>query len=98
MPLCSCRLSGDAPQTAGVHLAHVRKAHAETLVIRADERIGSKQVDVIVDDHQGTLREAGIDSAGRIREDDLLDAKAPHDTRRKNDRRQVVAFVEMCPA
>ena len=92
---CPRRFIGNASQPAGIHLAHVRKAHAETLVIRSDERIASQHVDVIVDDHQRALSEPGVDAAGGIREDDLLHAEPAHHPRRKDDGRHVMAFVEM---
>src|SRR4030095_11540897 len=52
-------------------------------------------VDVIVDDHQRTLRERRIDSSRRIRQDELLHPQPSHDPGRKHDGRQVVTLVEM---
>jgi hypothetical protein len=94
---CTRGFIGDGSQPARVDLAHVRKTHTETLVVRPHQRITSEHIDVIVDDHQCALSEPRIDAARGIREDDLLHAKPGHDARREDDGRQIMPFIEMNP-
>jgi hypothetical protein len=89
-----CRI-GDGSQPPRVHLAHVRKAHAEALVIGSCQGVAPEHVDVIVDHHQRALSEPGVDAAGGIRQYDPLHTQATHHARSKNDSRQVVPFVEV---
>ena len=59
------------------------------------ERIGAQQVDVIVDHHQVAGSKTGVDTSGRIREDQDLDAEHPEHPRRKRDGAEIVPFIEM---
>ena len=68
---------------------------AEAIVVRADERIAAEQVDVIVDDHQRALREAGVDAAGGVGQDDLLHAEPRPSRASAKTTCEVVALVEV---
>ena len=61
----------------------------------ADQRIAAHQVDVIVDHHQRARREAGVDAAGGVGQDQRLDAEQAEHARRERHRPQVVPFVEV---
>ena len=64
-------------QAACVHLRHVRKAWPESLVVGSGQRIDPHQIDVVVNDHEVTNGEVRVDPAGRVRQDDRLDARRP---------------------
>ena len=85
-------------QPRRVDLGHVGKARAEPIVVGADQRIAAGQVDVIVDHHQRALREAGVDAAGGVGEDQRLDAEQPEHADREGHRPQVVPFVDVAAA
>ena len=74
------------------NLAPKRSSFGPTSGLRAH------QVDVIVDQHQRALREAGVDAAGRIRQDHPRHAEAAEHSHREGDRGQRMAFVEVHPA
>ena len=74
---------------------HVRKARPEPLVIRADQRIGTLQVDVIAQHDERALPVVEIDAAGGVREDDCPHAHPCEHAHRKHDLARAVPFVEM---
>ena len=86
-------LVGQRAQAPRVHLGHVRKARAEAIVLRPDERIAAEQIDVIVDHHQRAGRQLNVDPAGGVGEDQLLHAEAPHHPHRERHRTEIVPFV-----
>ena len=88
-------LVGEAAQARRVHLAHVREAGAKRVLVRSDERIAAEQVDVVVHDHQRARLQRRIDAAGRVGQDEDLDAETADDARRERDRPQVVPLVEV---
>jgi hypothetical protein len=53
---------------------------------------------VIIDDHQGARLERDVDTAGSIREDQLLDAEQADDARGKCHGSKIVPFIEMSAA
>ena len=83
------------PQPRRIHLAHVRKPRRRSVRRWARPADCAQQVDVIVDDHQRALREAGVDAAGGIGQDHLLHAEPAHHARGKHDGRQIVPLVEV---
>ena len=86
-------LVGNSTQPRRVHIRHVGKPRAESVVIWSDERIGSHQVDVVVNHHQGALCEEGIDAAGGVGENQGLDAQHAHGADREGDDPGVVPLI-----
>ena len=78
-----------------VSFAHIRKAWAEALVIRSDERIFSLQIDVVANHHQRALAVIEIDRAGGVGEDGGADAEASEDAHRKHHFPARISFVAM---
>ena len=78
-----------------VHLRHVRKTQAETLVIGSDQRIGALKVDVVLDDDQASLLELAIDSACRVGNQRGANSHARHHAHRKNHFALRVALIKM---
>jgi len=69
----------------------------KSLVVEADERIAADEVDVVVDDHQRTLQEAGVHTTGRVGQDQGLHAEQAEHADREGDGAEVVALVGVTP-
>src|SRR6185437_6233668 len=78
-----------------VSVAHIRKARAEALVIRSDQRIFSLQINVVANHNQRALAVIKIDRAGGVGEDGRADANASEDAHRKNHFPARISFIEM---
>src|SRR6185437_2300007 len=78
-----------------VSVAHIRKARAEALVIRSDQRIFSLQINVVANHNQPALAVIKIDRAGGVGEDGRADANASEDAHRKNHFPARISFIEM---
>ncbi len=76
-------------------MGHVGETYAEAVVVGANQRIGSLQVDVIADEHQRALGEAEIDASGGVGQDDGLDPHAGEDADRERDLLRGVSLVEV---
>ena len=63
--------------------------------LRTHERIAAEKIDVIVDQHQRALREARVDPAGGVGEQQRLQPETTQDADRERDGAQVVALVEV---
>src|SRR5438105_1569054 len=82
----------------GVGPDHVGKPRPELLVVRAAQRIGTHEVDVVVHDHEVAGLEARIEAPRRVRDDERLDSPGAQDTDRECDRLRLIAFVVMEPS
>src|SRR5579884_802397 len=83
------------PQPFTVGMGHVRKARSEAFVVRAHERIGSLQVQMIPDQHQCSLPVVGPDAAGRVGQHQHPNAQQPQYAHRKHHLLQRVSLVVM---
>ena len=72
---------------------HVREARAERSVIRAGQRALSRQVDMVLDEHEIAHLEAGIDAARGIRDDECAHAELLQHIDRISDLVRRVALV-----
>src|SRR5580692_11807545 len=88
-------LAGDRAIFAGVGLRHVREADAEAVVVGADQRIHTLQVDVIADHDERALRVAEVDASSGVGEDDGANAHASEDADRERDFLRRISFVKM---
>ena len=79
----------------GVGVRHVGEADAEAVVIGADQRIRSLQIDVVADHDQRALRVAEIDASGGVGEDDGANAHACEDADGEGDFLRGISFIEM---
>ncbi len=73
----------------------IGKAHAEALLIRADQGIDALQIDMVAQDDQPSLLEVQVDPAGGIGEKHGANPHPGHHAHRKNHLLRRVAFVEM---
>ena len=73
---------GETAKIGIVGAGHVGKAHAEAVIVRADQRICWLQIDVIAQDDQRAFGVGEIDAAGGVGEDDGFYAHALEDADR----------------
>src|SRR5437870_3240016 len=92
------RLVGNSTQPRRIHFGHIGESRAKPIIVRTDERVGPHQVDVIVDDHQRALREAGIHASGRVGENHRPDAEQAERADGERHRRPAMAFVHVAAA
>ena len=92
------RLARQLPQASRVQIRQVRKARAEAIVIRSDERIVAHEVDVVVDDHERALHEPRVDAARGVGEDERLHTEQPERAHGKGDRPRIVSLVQVTPS
>ncbi len=78
-----------------VGIAHIRKARAEALVVRSDQRIISLQIDVIANHDQRALAVIEIDRSSRVGEDGGADAEASKDAHREDHFPARISFVQV---
>src|SRR5436305_3520699 len=65
--------AGDLAIGARVGVRHVGEAHAEAVVVGADQRIRPLQIDVVFDQNQRALRVAEVNASGGGGEDQGVD-------------------------
>ena len=99
-PLCSGMLFqgdplGQRDQLGVERLAHVGEARSQPVVVLANQRIVTNEIDVIVDDHEVALGPLRVHSAAGIADDQHLAAHGLHDAHGKRDLLEGVAFIEM---
>ena len=85
--------SARSPSWRSYGRRHIGKPRAELVVVHADERIAIQQIDVVVDDHHVAGGEVRIQPAGRVGDDQQLDAERLHHADRKRGPLGRVAFV-----
>ena len=76
-------------------MRHVGKANAETVVIRANQRVRSLQIDVVAYEHQRALLVIQIDSARGVGEDDGADSHAAEHAHGERDFLCRISFIQM---
>jgi hypothetical protein len=72
-----------------------RKAWAECRLVGTDERVHTRQVEVIVDDHERTGRPRGHETAGRVGENEPPDTGSDERADREHDAIGGVTFVQV---
>ena len=75
--------------------AHIRKTRAESLIVRTGKRVGSLQIDVILDHDKRSLREFALDAARCVGEDHGFYAHASKNANGKCHLLHGIALVEM---
>jgi hypothetical protein len=78
-----------------IGVAHVGKAVAEALIVRARQRILSLQVDVIAQHDERALPILGVDASRRVGQYQSANAHPSEHTRRKRNLGRRVAFIKM---
>ena len=84
-------------ESAVVGLDHVGEPGAEPIVIGADQRVQSHQVDVVLDDDQVALFVEWVQPARGVGDDQQPAAQLLHHPDRKGDLPGRITFVEVEP-
>ncbi len=90
-------LERDGPQPLRVDFTHVREADPEPLVVRASQRIVTKQIQMVGEDQETTRAQAKADSPGGRRQDQHLHSELLDHPNRKCDGLEVVTLVVVEP-
>ena len=78
-----------------INRADIREAHAQPVVIGADQGRRDEGCILICDAHQRSGVEAGVESARRIGQNDRLDAHERHDADRQHDFLHRITLVKV---
>src|SRR4026207_802831 len=76
-------------------MAHIRKSIAESVVVRPNQGIVAKQIDVIFDDHDVPLRILGVHAAARVADDERIATEGLHDANGNRDRLKRLAVIKV---
>ena len=88
-------LEGEILQFAVVRLDHVGKSGSKPVIVGADQRVHSQQVDMVLDDDQVALLEMRIEPAAGVGDDQQPAAQFLHHPDREGDLGRRVSLVEM---
>ena len=78
-----------------IRFAHVRETRADSVVVRADERVATEEVDMVFDQHHVAALELRVQAAASVRNDEKGRAERLHHANRENDLLRAVTFVIM---
>ena len=95
--LCS-RFLNQVSQLQVIHVGHIRKTHAQLVDVRADQRIGRPQGNMVGQQHKIPCMEGRIDAAGRIGQKQDLRPHHLHQPGRKHHVGNRVALIIMHPS
>src|ERR1700710_239209 len=70
-----CFVAGELTKSGGVGLGHVEEPLAKTGFVRPERSVGSGEVYVIGERDDGALTVVGVDAAGSVRHDGVLDSQ-----------------------
>jgi len=88
---------GLGSQFHAVGLTHVGKANAEAWIIRAHQRVASRQIDVIGDEHESAGLESEIYAARSVGNDQSIGTQPPHYLNREYDLLSAISLIHVRP-